>query len=137
MVALLKKFPWWGWIIVVIAIFFLINYASSRALNRSLFNMALDQLREDQTAIIEAKEAYIEDCEAEILKLAEEKEILRKQKEAIQRQVNASAAEIARLEGNIRALEKKFRDIVVGTNVDELILDLNKRGLSTIRRHKP
>lgn len=136
MINLLKKLPWWTWITIAVAIFIIWQSLSGWAQSRKLYNMALDQLREDQTNIIEIKEAYIKDCESEISRLAEEKEVLRRQKEAIQKQANESAMEIARLEGNIRALEIKLRNITISTDIDAIIDDLRKRGLSTIRRHR-
>ena len=134
--SLIKKIPWWGWAALGVAILFSWQSFSGWAASRKLYDMALNQLREDRTQIIEEKEAYIKDCEDEISKLAGEKEALRKEKLIIQRQASESAAEVARLEGNVNALERQLQNITVGDDPDRLIDDLRKRGLSTIRRHR-
>jgi len=134
--SLIKKIPWWGWAALGVAILFSWQSFSGWAASRKLYDMALNQLREDRTQIIEEKEAYIKDCEDEISKLAGEKEALKKEKLIIQRQASESAAEIARLEGNVNALERQLQNITVGDDPDRLIDDLRKRGLSTIRRHR-
>lgn len=133
---LMKKIPWWGWAALGIAILFSWQSISGWAASRKLYDMALNQLREDRTQIIEEKEAYIKDCEDEISRLAGEKEALKKEKLIIQRQASESAAEVARLEGNVYALERQLREITIGDDPDRLIDDLRKRGLSTIRRHQ-
>jgi septal ring factor EnvC (AmiA/AmiB activator) len=134
--SLIKKIPWWGYVALGVAILFSWQFISGWAASRKLYDMALNQLREDRTQIIEEKEAYIKDCEDEISKLAGEKEALRKEKLIIQRQASESAAEVARLEGNIHALERQLQSITIGDNPDYLLDDLRKRGLSTIRRHR-
>ena len=134
--SLIKKIPWWGWAALGVAILFSWQSFSGWAASRKLYDMALNQLREDRTQIIEEKEAYIKDCEDEISKLAGEKEALKKEKLIIQRQASESAAEIARLEGNVNALERQLQNITVGDDPDRLIDDLRKRGLSTIHRHR-
>jgi len=134
--SLIKKIPWWGYVALAIAILFLWQSLSGWAASRKLYGMALNQLREDKTRIVEEKEAYIKDCENEISKIAGEKEILKKEKLIIQRQASESAVEVARLEGNVHALERQLQSITIGDDPDRLVDDLRKRGLSTIRRHR-
>jgi len=133
---LIKKIPWWGWAVLGVAILFLWQSLSGWAASQKLYGMALGQLREDKTRIVEEKEAYIKDCEDEISKIAGEKEGLRKEKLIIQRQASESAVEVARLEGNVHALERQLQNITIGDDPDRLVDDLRKRGLSTIRRHR-
>jgi chromosome segregation ATPase len=133
---LMKKIPWWGWAALGVAILFSWQSFSGWAASRKLYDMALNQLREDKTRIIEEKEVYIKDCEDEISKLVGEKEGLKKEKLIIQRQASESAVEVARLEGNVHALERQLQSITIGDDPDRLVDDLRKRGLSTIRRHR-
>lgn len=132
----LKKVPWWGWLALAVTILFLWQSLSGWAMSRKLYDMVLDNLRSDQTRIIEEREAYIKDCEDEISKIVGEKEVLKKEKLIILRQASESAAEVTRLEGNVNALERQLQNITVGDDPDRLIDDLRKRGLSTIRRHR-
>ena len=132
----LKKVPWWGWLALAVTILFLWQSLSGWAMSRKLYDMVLDNLRNDQTRIIEEREAYIKDCEDEISKIVGEKEVLKKEKLIILRQASESAAEVTRLEGNVNALERQLQNITVGDDPDRLIDDLRKRGLSTIHRHR-
>jgi len=126
--SLIKKIPLWGWIAIAIAIFFLVNYASSRALNRSLFNMALDQLREDKTAIVEGLK---QDQEEKARAISE----LQNQVKDVQRKRVAAEAESKRLERlvdekNVEIIRlKKERDaIVIPTDLNALADEFRSRG---------
>lgn len=125
---LIKKIPWWAWIGIAVAIFFLVNYASSLALNRSLFNMALDQLREDKTAIVENLQRDSEEKARAIAELqGQVKDVQRKriaaevESQRLARLVNEKNTEIALL--------KKERDaIVVPTDPNALADEFRNRG---------
>jgi peptidoglycan hydrolase CwlO-like protein len=130
----LKKIPLWGWIVIVIAILFLVNYASSRALNRSLFNMALDQLREDKTAVVEKLE---QDKKEKAQAITE----LQNQVKDVQRKRVAAEAESQRLtrlvdEKNkeIVTLRKEREAIVVSGDPDALVLELHKLGYGSAHK---
>jgi len=129
-----KKIPWWGWVIGIAAFFFLINYASSLALNRSLFNMALDNLREDKTRILETKDEWIKTCEQEISRLQREVDRVQKEKAAVQAQAAQTAAEVARLKGRINELQTQLQNIVVSDDPDRIIDDLRRLGIRSIRK---
>ena len=86
LLSIFKKIPWWGWIAIVIAIFFLVNYISAKSMNRSLFNLALDQLREDKTAIVDRLKEDVE-------KGKEEKTQLKNQIATVQKQRDTAQAE--------------------------------------------
>jgi peptidoglycan hydrolase CwlO-like protein len=124
----LKKVPWWGWITIVIAILFLINYASSRILNRSLFNMALDQLREDKTTIVETlkkdqaeKAKAITDLQNKVKDVQQKRVSAEAESKRLARLVNEKDTEIGRL--------KKERDaIVIPTDPNALADEFRKRG---------
>jgi peptidoglycan hydrolase CwlO-like protein len=131
--SILKKIPFWGWI-AAIAILFLANYASSRALNQSLFNMALDQLRKDQTQIVQEKDEWIATCEKQILDLQKDIEKVQKEKAIERERAAQSAAEVVRLKGRINALQFQIDNIVVSDNPDIVLDSLRKRGIKSIRR---
>jgi len=125
---MIKKIPWWGWIAIVIAILFLVNYISSRVLNRSLFNMALDQIREDKTAIVER----LEKDQRENAKVIAE---LKNQVKDIQQRRTAAEAEskkLARLvdEKNqeIKKLKKERDAIIIPADINALADEFRKRG---------
>jgi septal ring factor EnvC (AmiA/AmiB activator) len=125
---LLKKVPWWGWVVIGISILFLANYASSRALNRSLFNMALDQLREDKTAIVEnlkkdqkEKAKDIADLQGKVKDVQRKRAAAEAESKRLARLVNEKDTEIGRL--------KKERDaIVIPTDPNVLADEFRKRG---------
>jgi len=126
--SVLKKIPLWGWIAIAIAILFLVNYASSRVLNRSLFNMALDQLREDKTAIVDR-------LQEDVQKGKEEKAQLQTKIEAVQRKAAAAEAESLRLKGlvneknaEILRLKKERDAIIIPVDINALADEFRKRG---------
>ncbi len=135
---LIKKVPLWGWVIIAISILFLVNYASSRTLNRSLFNMALDQFREDQTRIVREKDDWIAICEKQILDLQKDIDKIQKEKVIEKARAVQSAAEVARLKGRIDELQFKIDNIVVSNDPDIVLDSLRKQGIRSIkRRHSP
>jgi len=125
---MIKKIPLWGWIAIAIAILFLVNYISSRALNRSLFNMALDQLREDKTAIVEKlkqdqveKARAITDLESKVKDVQRKRAAAEAESKRLARLVNEKDTEIGRL--------KDERDrIVIPTDPNALADEFRKRG---------
>lgn len=124
---LLKKFPWWVWVALVVGIIVIWQIATAGAMANKLYKMALNQLRQDQTNIIKEKDEWIKTCEDQIAKLAEEKAAIQKQKAAAQQEANRSAAEVARLKGENDALRIALQNIVVPTDPDKLIDGLRKR----------
>ena len=126
--SILKKIPLWGWIAIAIAILFLANYASSRVLNRSLFNLALDQLREDKTAIVEKlkqdqveKARAITDLESKVKDVQRKRAAAEAESKRLARLVNEKDTEIGRL--------KDERDrIVIPTDPNALADEFRKRG---------
>jgi len=125
---LIKKVPLWGWVIIAVSILFLVNYASSRALNRSLFNMALDQLREDKTAIVEnlkkdqkEKAKDIADLQSKVKDVQRKRAAAEAESKRLARLVNEKDTEIGRL--------KKERDaIIIPTDPNALADEFRKRG---------
>jgi len=126
--SILKKIPLWGWIAIAIAILFLANYASSRALNRSLFNMALDQIREDKTAIVEGlkqdqkeKAQAISELKSQVKDVQQKRVVAEAESKRLARLVNEKDNEIIRL--------KAERDaIVIPADINALADEFRKRG---------
>ena len=131
---MIKKIPLWGWIAIAIAILFLVNYISSRALNRSLFNMALDQLREDQSQIVQQKTEEAEAFKKQNLDLKEEVKKVQKEKALERARAAESAAEVVRLKGRINALQVQIDNIVVSHDPDAVLDSLRKQGIRSIKR---
>lgn len=125
---MIKKIPVWGWIAIVIVILFLVNYASSRSLNRSLFNIALDQLREDKTAIVERLSKDKEQGDKTIAELQNQVKNVQQRRVAAE----AESKRLARLvdEKNVEIIRlKKERDaIVIPTDPNVLADEFRKRG---------
>jgi hypothetical protein len=132
----LKKVPLWGWGIIILSIFLIINFASSRALNRSLFNMALDELREDQGHVVKQRDEWIATCEKQILDLQSEIDKVQKEKAIERIKAIESASEVVRLKGENNALQIQLRNIVVPDSPDLLIDGLRKR-FPSIRKIQP
>jgi len=131
---MIKKIPLWGWIAIAIAILFLVNYISSRALNRSLFNLALDQIREDKTGVVQQRDEWIATCEKQILDLQKDVERVQKEKAIEKARAAQSAAEVVRLKGRINALQVQIDNIVVSHDPDAVLDSLRKQGIRSIRR---
>ena len=125
---MIKKIPLWGWIAIAIAILFLVNYISSRALNRSLFNLVLDQIREDKTAIVERlkqdqkeKARAIVELQSQVKDVQQKRAVAEAESKRLARLVNEKDTEIGRL--------KDERDrIVIPTDPNALADEFRKRG---------
>ena len=125
---MVKKIPWWGWGVIAILTLLIINFASSRALNRSLFNMALDQLREDKTAIVdrlkkdqEQSAKAIAELQNQVKGVQEKRAIAEAESKRLARLVNEKNAEIFKL--------KKERDaVVIPDDLNALADEFRKRG---------
>lgn len=124
----LKSIPIKYWIIIAIAIFFFWQHFSGWAVSRKLYNMSLDQLREDKTAIVKKLEEDKETTDKIIIDL-------KKKNDANQKQRIAAQVESERLRGLVRekdaqilALKKEREAIIVPTDPDALVDEFRKRG---------
>lgn len=130
---LLKKIPWWGWIAIAIAILFLVNYISSRALNRSLFNLALDQLREDKTAIVERLSKDKEQGDKTIAELQNQVKNVQQRRAAAEAESKRLARLVNEKNNEIIRLKAERDAIVIPTDPDKIVEDLRGLGLKSIR----
>ncbi len=135
-VAILKKIPWWGYVITALLLVVAWQSLSGWAIARKVYNLALDNLRQDQTNVIQAKEENERMYEMEIARLQGEVERLQKEKAAVQVQAAQSAAEVTRLKGRIYDLQTQLQNIVVSDDPDRIIDDLRNLGFRSIRRHR-
>jgi hypothetical protein len=125
----LKRFPWWFWIVVILAILFAWQFVSGWSESRKLYNMMIDQLREDQNQVIQDKEAWIADCEKEISELYLELDQVKKLR-------NIQQAENGRLMEVIRGLQARREDIVVPDDPDRIVDQFHSLGFRSIHRRK-
>jgi len=125
----LKKIPLWLWVIFALAILFFINQISAWTTNRSLFNLALDQIRTDQTQIVQDQGVWINTCEQEIQDLQRKIETNKKQQVTLR-------AENDKLKGRIKDLENALPNIVVPSDPDALVDSLRKHGIGSAHRRK-
>jgi hypothetical protein len=129
MINILKKFPWWFWIVVMVGILILWQSLSGWAQSRKLYDMMLDQFREDQSRVIKDKEEWIADCEKEISELNSELQGVRKDKET-------QRAENGRLMEVIRGIQAQRENIVVPDDPDGIVRKFHELGFKSIHRRK-
>jgi peptidoglycan hydrolase CwlO-like protein len=138
LIDLAKKFPWWLWVALVVFIIFVWQTLSGGATSRKLYNMALDQLREDQTGVVQQRDEWIATCEKQILDLQDDIEKVQKEKAVERARAAEVAAEVVRLKGRINALQVQIDNIVVSNDPDIVLDSLRKLGIRSIkRRHTP
>lgn len=125
---------WWFWLAIVIAIVLAWQILSGWAYSRKLYNMALDNLREDQSKIIEIKNEWIAQCEKEITELNKQMEIIQREKNNLQGEKNKLYAEREILKGRIFDLENRRQTIIISDDPDRIIDDLRTMGIRSIRR---
>lgn len=125
---------WWVWVVVIVFIIVVWQQMSSWVMSRKLYNMALDNLRQDQSKVIKVLEENMKGYETEIGKLNQEIESVQKEKALEKAKAEQSAIEVARLKGKINELQTQLQNIVVSDNPDRIIDDLNKLGYGPIRR---
>jgi hypothetical protein len=129
MLNILKKMPWWAWVAGIVTVIFVWQSVSGWAYTRKIYNIALDQLRGDQSAILQGKDEWINVCEQEI-------QNLQNKIEANQKQQATLRIENEKLKGRVRDLENAQENIVVPTDPDALIDNLRKHGLGSAHRRK-
>lgn len=121
---------WWVWVAIVVFIIIVWQQMSSWALSKKLYNMALDNLRTDQSQTIKDKDAWIKQCEDEIARQEKEKEQIRLEKIALEKKDKQSMAEIAQLMGRNHDLQDRLDRIIISDDPDRLLEDLRSRGIN-------
>ena len=133
MLSILRKVPWWGWVGLALAIFFFANWVSGSVYSGKLWNMVADQIRVDQSRIIEVKEENEKIYEAEILRLQKEVDVIKTQKLAAQVETERLKGLVREKDGEILALKKEREAIVVSTDPRELVGELHRMGFGSAR----
>ena len=128
------KIPWKMILIGAGCLGILLLVGSLTGANQKLFNMALDQLRDDKSRVVEVQAENQKWYEGEMKKLEEERDLLREEKAALQNEKNQLASEREALKGWIHELQAKRDTIFVSDDPDLIISDLRKLGLGSIRR---
>jgi len=125
----LPKLPWWFYLAAAVTIFILWQSVSGWAASRKLYDMALDNLRHDQSRVVEVLEANAKMYESELMRVTRELEQLKQQQAAVR-------AENQRLIGRIHELEEGRDNIVVPVDLGQLVDGFRKLGLGSAQRRK-
>ena len=120
----IKKVKWWMWIGLIVAILLIWQYLSGWAYSRKLYNMALDNLRTDQSRIVKVLEENQQMYETEITKLNQDLQSIQKQKVQVQ-------VENERLRGINNELQNRLENVTVPDDIDSLLDLLHKLGLKS------
>lgn len=131
---LIRRISWWGWILIIVVVLFLFNYASSMMMNRSLFNVVLDSIRKDQIQALEDRDEQLKLVREQNKRYQEQVKEVQREKEVMRQRAERSAAEVARLKGENNALRQALQNVVVSNDPDRIIDDLNKMGYGPVRR---
>jgi len=128
------EIPWWGWLIAIVVVYVAWQSFSGWAMSKKLYDMALKQLGKESADVTKRKDEWIKTCEEEIKRLGEEKEQAVKDKLFWRQKSIESSKEVTQLKENNDALKRKLAGIVISGDPDRIILDLNQRGLGSVRR---
>ncbi len=125
---MIRKIPWWAWIAAFVFILFLWQQLSGWAMSRKLYNMALDNLRTDQSRIVKTFEENQKMYEEEINRLNSQLDIIQKQKAIAQMESERLRGLVHEKDVQILALQKEREIIVVPADPNILADEFRKRG---------
>ena len=128
MFALLRKVPWWGWAGLAVAILFFANWVSGSVYSGKLWNMVADQIRTDQSRIVETLEQTVTEREKELAALQDELSEIQRQEQAAEAETGRLKGLIREKDGEILALKKEREAIIVSTDPRELVDELHRMG---------
>lgn len=132
---------WIKWVIIGAVVLGAALYLYQTGRSAGILKAKVEQLQTEKDKLVKDKDAWIFQTENEIL--AKQAEIIQIQKEKAGLKAKASQtdAKIAERDRRIYDLEEKFKKLIVSSDPDVIISDINKylgaRGLSPIRRHNP
>jgi peptidoglycan hydrolase CwlO-like protein len=101
--------------------------------NSKAYNMLLDTLRADQSRVVKVLSDSLSQSEQEIAALQDAKAQLQKEKATLQKKADESSAKVIQLNGEIDALNKKYKDYIAPSDPAAIIDDLRKLGIGPIR----
>jgi TolA-binding protein len=120
----------WKLILIgIAAIVILVWIGSVTGTNRKLFNMALNQIRTDQSKVVKVLEDQVTSYEQEIANLEAQLQATKKQQMAV-RQENE------RLKGRVLEIQTKRETVVVSGDPDRIVIELRRLGFSSAKRIK-
>lgn len=128
---LAKRIPWWGYIGGIVLILILWQSLSGWAMSRKLCNMALDNLREDKTAIVERQKGDLEEKEKVITDLQKKIEANQKQRVAAQAESERLRSLVHEKDAQIIGLQKEREIIVVPVDPNVLADEFRKLGFKS------
>lgn len=111
------------------ALVVLVWIGSVTGMNSKLYNMALDNLRQDQGKIVKILEEIVTEREKELATVYE-------QLERVKQQQAVAQAETERLKGKISELQAQRDNISIPSDPDRLVDELHRMGLGSASRVK-
>ena len=133
MFALIKKVPWWAWAVVLIVIVLIWQNLTGWAAARQIYDQALDNLRADQTRVVDTLQENQKMYEAEIVKLQTELERVQKQKQEIVVQRNRLLSENETYKEKIRVLQAQRDNISVPVDLAGVVNEFHRLGFSSVK----
>ena len=134
LLSFIKKMPLWLWVIVALAILLLVNQISASIGNRSMFNLVLDQIRTDQSGVVQTLEQNMKGYEAEIQRLTGEIDIVRQGQSIVRAENERLRGVVSEKDAEIIALRRERETIIVSTDPDVLVNDLRGLGFRSARK---
>lgn len=121
---------WWFWIGLIIIGVFIWQFWSGWGMSNKLYKMALDNLREDKTTIVDRQRKDLEDKEKIIIDLQKKLDVIQKQRIAAQAESERLKELNREKDIQILALEKERKIIIIPTDPNILADEFRKRGYS-------
>lgn len=112
----------------IIVLIILVWIGSITGMNSKLYKMALDNLRHDQTKVVETLEQQEAAYEQELLRLQSELERIKSQQAVIK-------AENDKLKGKVSELQNQRQNVIVSSDPDTLVRNLHDLGIGSARRN--
>jgi predicted nuclease with TOPRIM domain len=130
---MMAKLPW-KWIIIVAVILAAVLYVYYSGKSAGDWKAKFEQIKSEEAKATKEKDAWIKACEDEIRADQAKIDQIENEKAGLRVKAAQSDAKIAQRDQVIDDLKKKLKEITVSSDPDIIISDLNKRGLSSIRR---
>jgi len=127
------KSHWKLLLTIIIGLLIALWILSVTGMNKELYNMMLNQLREDKTAVVEGLKKELDITKQEKAKIKEEQIALAKEKEQWRQRSLREAEENTKLKGEVNVLKTKLSQIVVSDDPKKIIDDLHRSGIKSIR----
>ncbi len=128
MLSILKKIPWWEWAAAAVALLYAVNVATGSVYTRKLWNMAADQIREDQGSVVRTLEENQKMYEQEITRLQAELQTVKQQQASARAETERLRGLVRDKDNEIVALKKERELIVVPADPDALVGEFRRLG---------